>query len=85
MTQTGHGTPEWTSTTSGTRDVLCPFFLAHGVREIHCEAYEDRCRCVMRYRVPANKDEHMRIYCCGNYKYCEHYLGLMRHKYDEEE
>ena len=72
------------STTSGTRDVRCPFFLAHSGREIHCEAYEDLCRTIMRYRCPENKDEHFRIYCCGRYTYCEHYRALMREKYEED-
>lgn len=81
----GHKQPGTYSTTYGTRDVLCPFFLAHGLREIHCEAYEDACRTIMRYRCAENKAEHMRIYCCARYAYCEHYRALMREKYDEEE
>ncbi len=81
----GHGCHvDFFSTTQGTEDILCPFFLAHGVREIHCEAYEEQCRSIMRYRCSENKREHMKTYCKGRYAYCEHYRGLMREKYDEE-
>lgn len=73
------------STTQGTEGILCPFFLAHGVREIHCEAYEEQCRSIMRYRCAENKRAHMHTYCQDRYNYCEHYRGLMREKYDEEE
>lgn len=85
MTETGQGmSTERCSSTSRTRDVLCPFFIAHGRREIHCEAYDDACRNVMRYRCAENKDEHMKTYCCCRYDYCEHYIGLMQQKYEED-
>jgi hypothetical protein len=38
----------------------------------------------MRYRCAENKDEHMKTYCCCRYDYCEHYIGLMQQKYEED-
>lgn len=67
-----------------TRDVRCPFFLVHSQHEIHCEAYEERCRSIMRYRLVEDKKTHMKLYCCTNYQYCEHYVGLMNLKYGED-
>lgn len=82
MTEAGHD--DIVTKTASTGRTACPFFLAHSPHEIHCEAYEEECRCVMRFRCSESKAWHKDTYCDGAYKMCEHYIGLMEYKYGDE-
>ena len=73
------------SSTSGTGDIKCPFFLEHNAREVHCEGIMDGSKVIQRYCKAADKAMQCNIYCSEMYTYCEIYRMLMRAKYDEED
>lgn len=72
-----------TSTTASTGNTTCPFFLAHGLKEIHCEGYVDEQRNILRFTRADDKLWWKQHYCDGGHRRCEHYRSLMIQKYDE--
>ena len=73
------------SSTAGTGDIRCPFFVAHSDREIVCEGLIDRCRSCMRFRDPNDKSFQQETFCEKEYKRCEMYQSIMHWKWDEDE
>lgn len=74
----------WSSSTSGTSEIRCPFFMAHNGHEVHCEGIMDGSKIIQRYCRASDKDKQCQIFCCEVYSYCEIYRMLMQAKYDEE-
>lgn len=72
-----------TSTTACTGDTTCPFFLAHGPREIQCEGYGEGVKTIHRFVRTEGKAWWKLTYCDGGHRSCEHYRSLMVQKYDE--
>ena len=72
------------SSTAGTGDIRCPFFVAHNEYEIVCEGMIDGCRSCMRFRETAGKKFHQETYCEQKYKRCEMYLSIMHWKWTDE-
>ena len=72
------------SSTTGTGDIRCPFFVAHGSREIVCEGMIDGCRNSLKFENAELKEFHQNNYCECNYKRCELYLSIMHFKWQEE-
>lgn len=73
------------SSTSQTSYVQCPFFIAHGKREIVCEGLIDECTCIRRFRRSEDKEFQKKTYCEREYARCEHYLSVMHWKWEEGE
>ena len=73
------------SSTSQTSYVLCPFFIAHGKREIVCEGLIDACTCVRKFRNCEDKEFQKKTYCEQEYQRCEHYLSVMHWKWSDDE
>ena len=67
----------------GTRDIKCPFFKMHNLKEIVCEGLTDKCLCVLLHRSRKEKLYHQHAYCETKYEQCEYYRMLV-HKYPEE-
>lgn len=72
-----------TSTTACTGDTTCPFFLAHGPREIQCEGYGEDVKTIHRFTRADGKTWWKLTYCDGGHRSCEHFRSLMVQKYDE--
>ena len=72
------------SSTAGTGDIRCPFFVAHSQTEIVCEGLIEDCRSCMRFKTPDPKTFHQKNYCEGNYRRCEMYCSIMHWKWDEQ-
>lgn len=75
--------PGYTAT-AGADDVVCPFFLAHGQKEIICEACVRGARNILRFRSRAGKQRYMRDECEQQHCTCRLYL-MMIELYDERE
>ena len=73
------------SSTAGTGDIKCPYFVAHSDTEIVCEGLIDRCRAAMRFRDPDDKKFHKETFCENQYKRCEMYISTDHWKYWEED
>ena len=73
-----------TSSTAGTGDIRCPFFVAHNDYQIVCEGLIDSCRSVMRFRNTAGKKFHQETYCEKEYERCEMYLSIMHWRWTDE-
>ncbi len=72
------------SSTTGTGDIRCPFFVAHGAQEIICEGIIDGCRNCLKFEDRDKKEFHQHNYCEGQYKRCEMHLSIQHWKYWEE-
>ena len=67
-----------TSTTSGTGDILCPYFVAHSREQIICEGDIPDCRCSLLFKDEADKAQQQKLFCESNYKMCPHYFNVCR-------
>lgn len=72
------------SSTAGTGDIRCPFFVAHGGREIMCEGIIPGARNSLKFETLALKENQQHCYCECNYSRCEMYLAIMHFKWPEE-
>ena len=73
------------STTADTGNIRCPFFYAHGGRDLECEQIIWTAKVdIHRFPTYFDRKAHERIYCEMNYKYCEYYLALMEYKYKDD-
>lgn len=72
------------SSTAGTGDIRCPFFVAHGMQDIVCEGMIDGCRNCLKFEDARKKKFHQETYCENGYKRCEMYLSIQHWKYWEE-
>ena len=73
------------SSTTGTKKIMCPFFVAHSESEIVCEGMIEGCRSCMKFKKPDRKKFHQTIYCEKEYKRCEMYCSIMHWKWPEEQ
>jgi hypothetical protein len=71
-------------TTHGERDVLCPFFRAHGATEIICEGVVPETNSCMRFRDSKGKEWHRKTYCVCKYKKCEQYLSVIHWQWPDD-
>lgn len=65
--------------------VECPFYAFDepGKKVIACEAItRAEYPAKRQFRRKADWEQCMQDYCCQEYRYCEHYLMLMRYKYE---
>ena len=76
---------KWSSSTAGTGEIKCPFFVAHNATEVHCEGIMDDSKLILRYCRAGDKDKQCQIFCSEMYTYCEIYRMLMREKYTEDD
>ena len=71
-------------------DVVCPLYreggekLSRDPRRIGCEGITDQSRITLDFDTEAAAAQHMRIFCCGRYTYCEIYRAVYGAKYDDE-
>ena len=72
------------SSTAGTGDIKCPFFVAHNDSEIVCEGMIDGCRSCMRFRETTRKKFHQETYCEKEYTRCEMYCSILHWKWPED-
>ena len=73
------------STTQNTGNICCPFFIAHGKREIVCEGLIDGSKNWTRFDEAEEKTWHQCTYCEGRYTCCEVYRSIMHWRWSEEE
>lgn len=73
------------STTTGTGNVLCPFFHAHSAREIYCEGLLRGSMTIHRFADAIRKQRTMDALCNREYTRCPMYCILMRYKYKEDQ
>lgn len=68
-------------------DVECPFYKADdgNQKRILCEGIIDGSTLALTYRLRADYDTQLGVFCCEHYKKCEVYRMLMEAKYNEEE
>lgn len=75
-----------TSATAGTRNIKCPFFVAHGGREIVCEAIIPGAKCaVTRFVSEKAKSFHQNTYCEKCFNRCENYISIIHWRWPEDE
>ena len=72
------------SSTTGTKHIQCPFFVAHNSTEIVCEGIIEGCRCCMKFKEAELKHFHQETFCENQFKRCEMYLSIMHWKWPEE-
>jgi hypothetical protein len=72
------------SSTAGSGDIRCPFFVAHSDREIVCEGMLDGCRSCLRFMNPKDKRFHQETYCEQGFRRCEMYISIRHWKWPEE-
>ena len=73
------------SSTTGTKLMRCPFFVAHSENEVVCEGLIDGCRSCMRWKKPGDKAFHQRTFCEKEYTRCEMYCSIVHWKWPEEQ
>ena len=73
------------SSTAGTGDIRCPYFIAHSEIEVICEGFFDGCRSSMRFREPKDKTFHQVTFCEKEYNRCEMCMSIEHWKYWEED
>lgn len=60
------------SSTARSANILCPYWIAHGCKEIHCATpYGSECRHILRFRTEDLKERHLEVWCCGRWDACE--------------
>lgn len=64
------------STTAGTGNIQCPYFIAHGKTEIICEGVIEGVNCRMDFKCQEKKTWHQQNYCEREYKRCEQYCSV---------
>ena len=75
---------EMLSGTSGTSDIACPFFSAHGKRAIQCKDIYPGARFIRTdFENEGEKRFHQETYCEGNFKMCWLYRCAMKMLWDE--
>lgn len=75
-----------TSTSAGTGDICCPFFRAHGDRDIICEEIVACAKCtVTRFKSLEDKKFHQQTYCEEHFKRCEIYLSIMHWRWTDDD
>lgn len=72
------------SSTAGTGDIRCPYFVAHSGSEIVCEGLIDGCRSCMRFKKPTTKLFHQKTFCEKEYSRCEMFCSIQHWKWPEE-
>lgn len=72
------------------KNVLCPFYKKskaytphQELRHITCEGITDDCSVSVNFNSNIAREQHLKIYCCGNYTYCEIYRAVYGAKYEE--
>lgn len=73
------------STTADTGNICCPFFIAHGKKEIVCEGLIDGTKTWIRFHDAEDKSWHQATYCEGRYKSCEVCLSIRHWKWAEDD
>ena len=73
------------STTSNTGDIGCPFFVAHGKKEIVCEGMIDGTKTWVQFNDAEKKSWHQATYCEGRYQSCEICCSIRHWKWTDEE
>lgn len=72
------------SSTADTGNIQCPYFIAHGKKEIVCEGLVDGCKMCSTFDDLELKRQHQEIYCEKHYKRCEMYCSIQHWKWPEE-
>ena len=72
------------SSTSGSGDIRCPFFVAHNDNEIVCEGLIDGCRTCLRFKRTDAKRFHQETFCENQYKRCELYCSVRHWQWPED-
>lgn len=72
------------SSTTGTKNIVCPFFVAHHDWDIVCEGMIEGCNNCLKFKESAQKKFHQETFCENQYKRCEMYLSIMHWKWPEE-
>lgn len=73
------------SGTAGTGDILCPFFCAHGKKQLKCkDIYPNTTSIVSNFTSEKERMIHEDIYCEANYKQCWLYKWAMEMIWDDD-
>ena len=72
------------TSSSGVREIKCPFFKQHNEREIRCEGIMDDCSHAIVFKGRGKKAYFQHTYCEDQYRACEYYRMLMHEKYPDE-
>lgn len=63
----------------------CPLYIAHSPREIVCKSFMIGAeKNIIRFDVKSNFETQLQSYCCGNYKFCEHYLSWKHFQWQDD-
>ena len=72
------------STTANTGNIGCPFFIAHGRKDIRCEGLLPGSRICTEFEEEDEKAWHQLNYCEKCYKRCEIYCSIQHWKWEDE-
>lgn len=73
------------SSTANTGNIQCPFFVAHGRKEIQCEGMIDGTRMDVMFPDAEQKAFHQVNYCENSFKRCEMYCSIRHWKWPDDE
>ena len=73
-----------TSSTVGCDKICCPYFIAHGEREIVCEGMIEGTKGSTIFRAGRDKAMHEQIYCEDHWGKCEIALSVKHWRWEDE-
>lgn len=69
---------EKTSSTAGTGDIACPYFISHSRTVIVCQSDLPDARTTLSFQDAEAKKTQQRIFCEQHYRKCPHYINVYR-------
>lgn len=72
------------SSTAGTGNIQCPFFVAHGKTEILCEGIVEGTKICTKFPDPERKAFHQMTYCEKEFRRCELCCSIRHWQWPEE-
>lgn len=72
------------SSTTGTGNIGCPFFVAHSGTEIVCEGVIDGTRTLTRFPCSEDKTFHQTTYCEKCWKKCEIFCSISHFRWTDD-
>lgn len=73
-----------TSSTVGTDNIRCPFFVAHSQNEIVCEGIIQGTRISQKFRKGEEKKFQQQCFCECQYKKCEIYCSIQHWRWQDD-
>ena len=70
------------SSTTGTRDIQCPYFVAHSKTEIKCQGDLPDAGTIHRFKTERDKTIQQEVFCEKYFRKCPHFINIERWGWD---